>query len=107
MFVVGDGVSVYSVTGDGKGLRHLIPSSRVRLVEEVMSIDVFVEQLENAEVAAEGGEPPRHAPPDDDDDNGDEAPHGATESAPVAAEAPSADPPAAAAEAAQSTASPS
>jgi len=61
MFVDRGGVEVYSVPDDGKnGMRNLIPMSWVRLVEEVMPLDVFVEELAAAE--SDGGD-------DDDDDD--------------------------------------
>jgi hypothetical protein len=57
MFVVrasGGGVEIYSVTEDGRGTtRNLLPMHRVRFVEEVMPIDVFVEELELAEAGGE------------------------------------------------------
>jgi hypothetical protein len=50
MFLDRGGVEVYSVSHDGKaGMRNLIPISHVRLVEEAMPIDVFVEELNAAE----------------------------------------------------------
>jgi hypothetical protein len=59
MFVDRGGVEVYSVLSDGsKGMRNLIPMNWVRLIEEVMPLDVFVEEL----AAAESDE-------DDDDPN--------------------------------------
>jgi hypothetical protein len=62
MFVDRGGVEVYAVSSDGKnGMRNLIPMSWVRLVEEVMPLEVFVEELAAAE----------SEPDDDDDDDGD------------------------------------
>lgn len=59
MFVDSSGVEVYSVSPDGQhGIRNLVPMSRVRLVEEAMSLEVFVEELAVAEE-------------DDDDDDSD------------------------------------
>jgi hypothetical protein len=50
MFLDRGGVEVYSVSHDGKaGMRNLIPISHVRLVEEAMPIDVFIEELSAAE----------------------------------------------------------
>jgi|HubBroStandDraft_6_1064221.scaffolds.fasta_scaffold878644_1 hypothetical protein len=46
MFLNHDGVEVYSLSSDGKaGMRNLIPMSRIRFIEEAMSLDVFVEEL--------------------------------------------------------------
>ncbi len=57
MFVDDNGVEVYALSADGKhGMRHLIPMARVRLVEEAMSLDVFIDELAAAEES------------DDDDD---------------------------------------
>jgi len=63
----GGGVAVYSVSSDGtKGMRNLI--GRVRLVEEVMSLDIFIDELDRAEAEAEGDDddPPQGAPPQND-----------------------------------------
>ena len=50
MFLDRGGVEIYSVSQDGKaGMRNLIPLSHVRLVEEAMPIDVFIEELNAAE----------------------------------------------------------
>lgn len=58
MFIELDGVEVYAVSPDGKhGTRTSIPIARVRLIEEAMSRDVFIDQLEAAETG------------DDDDDD--------------------------------------
>lgn len=59
-------VEIYSAPEQDavEGLRHTIPLNAVRLVEEVMPIDVFVEEL----AAAEG------VPLDDGTDNDDQAP---------------------------------
>lgn len=68
MFVDRGGVEVYS--HDGKnGMRNLIPMSFVRLIEEVMPLDLFAEELSAAEAES-----------DDDGDEGDDEP----EEAPVA-----------------------
>ena len=61
MFRTDDGVEVYSVAGDGsRGTRNLLPSHRLRFVEESMPIDVFIEEMT---IAEEGDEPfgARHA----------------------------------------------
>jgi hypothetical protein len=64
MFVDRGGVEVYSVSDDAKaGMRNLVPMSKVRLIEEAMPLDVFVDEL----VAAESDEP-------DDPDGGDPEP---------------------------------
>lgn len=64
MFVVENGVEVYSVAADPRkgGTRNLIPMARIRLIEEAMPVSVFVEELATAE--AGGG--------DLDDDEGDD-----------------------------------
>jgi hypothetical protein len=50
MFVDRGGVEVYSVTADGSsGMRNLIPMSRIRLIEEAMPLEVFIEELAAAE----------------------------------------------------------
>lgn len=68
MFIEGTGVAVYSVSDDGAtGMRNLVPLDRTRLVEEAMPLNVFVEELADAE---EGGGPPSD---DDDDGDGDDA----------------------------------
>jgi len=69
MFIDRGGVEVYSVSGDGKsGIRNLVPMGSIRLIEEVMPLDVFVEEL----TAAENDDPD----PDDPDpgDPGDPEP---------------------------------
>lgn len=50
MFIDRGGVEIYSVSADGKnGMRNLIPMSWVRLVEEAMPIDIFADELYDAE----------------------------------------------------------
>ena len=50
MFLDHDGVEVYSVSTDGKaGMRNMVPLSRVRLTEEAMALDIFAEELKDAE----------------------------------------------------------
>jgi hypothetical protein len=62
MFVDRGGVEVYSVSDDGKaGMRNLVPMSWVRLIEEAMPLDVFVEEL----AAAEEDEPEPEPEPGD------------------------------------------
>jgi len=59
MFSSDIGVEVYSVVNDGKtGMRNFIPMTTVRLVEEVMPIEEFADELFDAE--------------EDDDDEPDE-----------------------------------
>ena len=70
MFLDHDGVEVYSVSGDGKaGMRNMVPLSRVRLTEEAMALDVFAEELKDAE--EDGGDPdpddPEQGDPPDPD----------------------------------------
>jgi len=61
MFVDRGGVEIYSATDDGSaGMRNWIPDVQIRLTEEAMPMDVFVEEL----AAAEAG--------DDDDDEEEE-----------------------------------
>lgn len=58
MFATRDRVEVYSVSSNGRaGMRNIIPMSWVRLVEEAMPLDVFVDELSDAESG------------DDDDDD--------------------------------------
>jgi hypothetical protein len=53
-----DGVEVYSVSADGKdGIRDLVPSGTIRLVQEAMPIDVFVEMVTEAELGDEPDDP--------------------------------------------------
>lgn len=50
MFVEDDGVEIYSVAKDGTGgLRNLVPMSTVRLIEELMTPRVLVDELTEAE----------------------------------------------------------
>jgi hypothetical protein len=64
MFLDRGGVEVYSVSSDGKvGMRNLVPLASVRLVEEFMPIDVFVEELAAAE-ADDGDEEPDDTEPE-------------------------------------------
>ena len=58
MFVDRGGVEVYSVSSDGKaGMRNLVPMSHVKLIEEAMPLDVFIEELAAAEEEEPGPEP--------------------------------------------------
>ena len=59
MFVGDSGaIEIYSVSSDGKtGMRNLVPVNRVRLVEEGMPIEVFVDELVAAESPDEEDEP--------------------------------------------------
>lgn len=59
MFDGDAGVEVYSVSADGTPMRNRIPSMMIKLVEETMSMEVFVEEMARAES-------------DDDDDDGDD-----------------------------------
>ena len=62
MFVDRGGVEVYSAGDDGKTcMRDLVPMDRVRVVQEAMPLDVFVDEL----TAAESGD-------DDDEDEPEE-----------------------------------
>lgn len=50
MFVDRGGVEIYSVSSDGRsGTRNLIPMRNVRIIEEAMPLDVFIEELAAAE----------------------------------------------------------
>jgi hypothetical protein len=50
MFVDRGGVEVYSISSDGRsGARNMIPLSSVRLIEEAMPLNVFLQELEAAE----------------------------------------------------------
>jgi len=58
MFVDSGGVEVYSVSSDGKaGMRNLVPMDSIRLVEEAMPLDVFVEEITAAEEDDEPDDP--------------------------------------------------
>lgn len=64
MFLEDDGVEVYSVSKDNKtGMRDTIPTHDVRLVQESMSMDVFIEELEDAD---DVGDDPNPGDPDPD-----------------------------------------
>jgi hypothetical protein len=59
MFIDRGGVEVYSVSGDGRtGVRNLVPMSMIRLIEEAMPLEVFIEELD----AAENDEPEPNEP---------------------------------------------
>jgi len=67
MFIDGTGIAIYSVSDDGiTGMRNLVPMDRTRLVEEAMPMEVFVEEIADAEEAA--------GPMGDDNDDEDDAP---------------------------------
>lgn len=71
MFNVDGGVEIYSTSNDNKaGMRNFVPTSRVRFTEEVMTLDVFVDEL----AAAEG---------EDDEDDEDDEEESASISAPA------------------------
>lgn len=65
MFILEDGdVEIYSLSDDGSnGMRNRVPKNRIRLVEEGMPLEVFVEELAAAEAESGGN---------DDDDEPDE-----------------------------------
>lgn len=55
MFRGADGVAVYSVSDDEKlGMRDVVPAHNVRLVQETMPMDVFLDELEDAEYGDDG-----------------------------------------------------
>jgi hypothetical protein len=50
MFVGQHGVEIYSVSQDGRnGMRDIVPLSTIRLIQETMPLDIFVEELEYSE----------------------------------------------------------
>lgn len=50
MFVDRGGVEIYSVSSDRhSGTRNMIPMTQVRIIEEAMPLDVFIEELAAAE----------------------------------------------------------
>lgn len=54
MYVVEPFVEVYSISGAAKaGIRDLIPIQRIRFAREHMPMDIFAEELGNAEIAAD------------------------------------------------------
>jgi hypothetical protein len=71
MFMDRGSVEVYSVSADNaRGMRDVVPMHCVRLVQEAMPMDIFVEELEAAEndddeddLDLEPGEPGAPAPP--------------------------------------------
>jgi len=50
MFIGTVGVEVYSVSSDGKATRNLVPMDSVRLTEEEMPMEVFIEEMTDAEL---------------------------------------------------------
>ena len=62
MYVEEGGVDVYSHDGRN-GMRHFIPMDTIRLIEEVMPLDTFADEIEDAE---------ERAIDDDDDDEPEE-----------------------------------
>ena len=78
MFISDEGVDVYSVSADGhSGMRNMISLGTIRLVEEAMPLEVFIQEL----AAAEG--------PDDEEEEDDEEDE-EEENEPTAAAAPTA-----------------
>jgi len=58
MFVIDEGIEVYSVSKDGKvGMRNLIPNGTYRLTEEAMPLDVFIQELSTSEASPSDGLP--------------------------------------------------
>jgi hypothetical protein len=71
MFVENGGIAVYSAADDGStGMRNLIPLDRTRLVEEAMPLEVFIDELGQAESDANFA--------DDDDDSPETPPQAGT-----------------------------
>lgn len=67
MFLDGGVVEVYSISDDHKvGMRDVIPIHTVRLVQESMPLDIFVEELIDAENDDEDPDPPDPGGPDPD-----------------------------------------
>lgn len=58
-------VEIYAVSGGGVPTRNVIPMSRVRLLEEEMPVETFIEEM----AAADDDTDPDDDEPDDDDDN--------------------------------------
>lgn len=57
MFISSGGVEIYSVAKDGQsGTRNFLPTNWVRLVEEAMPIDIFAEELADAEAGGDDGD---------------------------------------------------
>lgn len=72
MFVNSGGVEIYSRDGtSGKGIRNLVPMSQVLLVEEVMPMDIFAEEIASAE-AGEDDEDDDDPETEEDDGGGDD-----------------------------------
>lgn len=66
MYVATGGVEIYSSSGDGRScMRDTVPNGRVRLIQEAMSVQVFIEEIEAAESENDDDE-------DDPDDNSPE-----------------------------------
>lgn len=72
----GRGVEVYSVSGDGRqGMRNLVPMPSIRLIEEAMPLDIFIEELTIAESGEDEG------PFDDNDGDGGDGDDGGEQTA--------------------------
>lgn len=70
MFVNSGGVEIYSRDGtSGKGIRNLVPMSQVLLVEEVMPMDIFAEEIASAEAGEDDDDDDDDEPEVDDDEN--------------------------------------
>jgi len=78
MFIDQGGVEIYSVSGDKRtGMRNLVPMHRVRLTEEAMPLDIFIEELTAAESEdpdPEAEEPEEPEEPETVVTNGQQAP---------------------------------
>lgn len=76
MFLDSDGVEVYSMSSDGRtGMRNTIPTPLVKLTEEAMPLDVFIDELEDAEHDGDDPDPdPEPTGPEATPSNGQVAP---------------------------------
>jgi hypothetical protein len=75
MFIDLGGVEIYSLSLDGRsGMRNIIPTDKIRFIEEAMPVPVFGEELYAAESAAAPVGPLSvdSGDDDEDDDGGDE-----------------------------------
>ena len=69
IFLTEEGIDVYAITTDGKGCaRYSIPDRFVRMIEEAMPLDMWADEMANAEEDKDGVDP------EEPEDKGAEAP---------------------------------
>lgn len=61
----GNGVDVYSTSADGRVfIRHFVPIAQIRITEELMSAQLFVEEMTAAETDTDDGDDPEDDEPE-------------------------------------------